>query len=83
MRKQANVLGRTLLCPENTEGTVTGVAQLMRLGLGLISSPDEAAAAGTVRTIAPTGTDSGYARWKRAVDAVIRFYGEAPEGASE
>ena len=75
MEKQANVLNQTVICPENREGTITGVGYLMCLSLGLFGSLEEIPQSFRERRIAPAQEDvEGYAQWKRAVDATIHFY---------
>ena len=75
MEKQANVLGQPVLCPENREGTITGVGYLMCLSLGLFCSLEEIPQSFRDRKIVPGREDAkGYAQWKRAVNATIDFY---------
>lgn len=75
MQKQADVLGQPVLCPENREGTITGVGYLMCLSLGLFQSLEEIPRSAGDREILPQRSDmEAYSRWRRAVEATIRFY---------
>ncbi len=74
MQKQANVLGQTIYCPDEREGTIIGIGYLMCLSLGLFQSLNDIPAKDNIKSIVPTSVDSGYAGWKKAVAATLAFY---------